>query len=306
MGQIATCWRGDRVSDLERELRRARLDCEEERRTREQLGGMLTSHEQEFRGMRDWVITGDEIEIRRDQRLGVGAWGIVYRGNFQGCDVAVKEIHPVIMSDRIRQLFEREVDIASRCRHPCLLQFIGATTGERPLLVTEIMECSLRATLYNQTDPPLSDPEITTIALDVAKALNYLHHKRDPIIHHDISSGNVLLWRQGDQWRAKVSDYGTAHFVRQSSINYAGNAVYCAPESLREDPSTPISCKVGIMERWKGAVFFMYRTGAYKPSPPLHAHRTHISPPPPSKLKAHPSVYKKLNPIRSPWIKAST
>ena len=286
MGQIATCWRGDRVSDLESELRRARLDCEEERRTREQLGGMLTSHEQELRGMRDWVITGDEIEIRRDQRLGEGAWGIVYRGKFQGCDVAVKEIHPIIMTDRIRQLFEREVDIASRCRHPCLLQFIGATTGERPLLVTEIMECSLRARLYNQTDPLLSDPEITTIALDVAKALNYLHQKRDPIIHHDISSGNVLLRRQGDQWRAKVSDYGTANFVRQSSINYAGNAVYCAPESLREDPSKPISCKVGIMERWKGAVFFMYRTGAYKPSPPpLHAQRTHISPPPKKKKK---------------------
>ena len=116
----------------------------------------------------------------------------------------------------------------------------------------------------------------------MAKALNYLHHKRDPIIHHDVSSGNVLLWRQGDQWRAKVSDYGTAHFVRQSSINYAGNAVYCAPESLREDPSTPISCKVGIMERWKGAVFFMYRTGAYKPSPPPpRAPHTHKSPPPP-------------------------
>ena len=249
MGQIATCWRGDRVCDLESELRRARLDCEEERRTREQLGGMLTSQEQELSGMRDWVITSDEIEIRRDQRLGEGAWGIVYRGKFQGCDVAVKEIHPIIMSDRNRQLFEREVDIASRCRHPCLLQFVGATTGERPLLVTEIMECSLRARLYNQTDPLLSDPEITTIALDVAKALNYLHQKRNPIIHHDISSGNVLLRRQGNQWRAKVSDYGTANFVRQSNINYAGNAVYCAPESLREDPSKPISCKVGIMER---------------------------------------------------------
>ena len=279
MGQNATCWRGDRVSDLESELRRTRLDCEEERTTREQLGGMLTLHEQELSGMRDWVITSDEIEIRRDQQLGEGAWGIVYRGKFQGCDVAVKEIHPIIMSDRIRQLFEREVDIASRCRHPCLLQFIGATTGERPLLVTEIMECSLRARLYNQTDPLLSDPEITTIALDVAKALNYLHHKRDPIIHHDISSGNVLLRRQGDQWRAKVSDYGTAHFVRQSSINYAGNAVYCAPESLREDPSKPISCKVGIMERWKGAVF-MYRKLALISPPPASTAHTHYPPPP--------------------------
>ena len=259
MGQIVTCRRGDRVSDLESDLRRARLHWEEERGAREQLGGMLTLNERELRGMRDWVLTSNEIEIRRDQRLGEGAWGIVYRGKFHGCDVAVKEIHSNIMSARIRQLFEREVDIASRCRHPCLLQFIGATAGERPLLVTEIMECSLRARLHNQTDPPLSYPEITTIALDVAKALNYLHQKREPIIHHDISSGNVLLRRQGDQWRAKVSDYGTANFVRQSSINYAGNAVYCAPESLREDPNRPISCKVSIMERWKGVEFIMYR-----------------------------------------------
>ena len=324
MGQIVTRWGGNRVADLgtqrnrvadlESQLRRARLDCEEERRAREHLGAMLTSIERELNRMRnqskDWVIASDEIQIRRDQPLGEGAWGVVYRGKFQGCDVAVKEIHPNIMSDRNRQLFEREVDIASRCRHPCLLQFIGATAGERPLLITEIMECSLRARLYNQTDPPLSDPEITTIALDVAKALNYLHQKREPIIHHDISSGNVLLRPHGDQWRAKVSDYGTANFVRQSNINYAGNAVYCAPESLREDPNKPISCKVGIMERWKGAEFIM------------HSKLTLISPPPPpppqqpkttqththtrTRIKGPPNCYKKMNPIRSPWIKAPT
>ena len=270
------------MADLESQLRRARSDFEEEGRATEQLGRMLTSIERELRSLRNhWVIANDEIQIRRDQPLGEGAWGIVYRGKFQGCDVAVKEIHPIIMSDRNRQLFEREVDIASRCRHPCLLQFIGATTGERPLLVTEIMECSLRARLYNQTDLLLSDPEITTIALDVAKALNYLHHKRDPIIHHDISSGNVLLRRQGDQWRAKVSDYGTANFVRESSINYAGNAVYCAPESVLEDPNRPISCKVGIMERCKGAVFMYRKLALISPPPPSTAH-THYSPPPPN------------------------
>ena len=290
MGQIVTHRGGNRVADLdpqrnrvadlESQLRRARSDFEEERRATEQLGRMLTSRERELRSLRNhWVIASDEIQIRRDQPLGEGAWGIVYRGKFQGCDVAVKEIHPIIMSDRNRQLFEREVDIASRCRHPCLLQFIGATTGERPLLVTEIMECSLRARLYIQTDPLLSDTEITTIALDVAKALNYLHQKRDPIIHHDISSGNVLLRRQGDQWRAKVSDYGTANFVRESSINYAGNAVYCAPESVLEDPSKPISCKVGIMERCKGAVFMYRKLALISPPPPSTAH-THYSPPP--------------------------
>ena len=53
------------------------------------------------------------------------------------------------------------------------------------------------------------------ISLDVALALNYLHQKKpEPIIHRDISSANVLLWRQGDQWRGKVSDYGTANFMQ--------------------------------------------------------------------------------------------
>ena len=250
---LTTFSRGSRVVDLRSEMTRLRSNNEEERRTREQLGQMLTKRDQEVKTLearsRDWVIKRNAIQFTRsrNQELGKGAWGIVYRGKFHCCDVAVKEMHADIMSERNRHLFEREVYMASRCRHPCLLQFIGATTDERPLLVTEIMERSLRERLYGN-DPRLSQQEITVISLDVAKGLNYLHQKPDPIIHHDISSANVLLWRQGNQWRAKVSDYGTANFVRQSNINYAGAAIYCAPESLNEDPNQPISCKVSILQ----------------------------------------------------------
>ena len=67
---------------------------------------------------------------------------------------------------------------------------------------------------------PLTENEISLISLDVAQALNYLHKNRP-----DISSSTVLLWRQGDQWRAKVSDYGTANFVRQSTRNDPGAPV---------------------------------------------------------------------------------
>ena len=219
----------NQVTEMTRELS---LKDEELRRLREQRD-------------RDWVINRNEVQIRGDQNLGEGAWGTVYRGKFRGCDVAVKETHSNIMSDRNLQSFLREAEMASRCRHPCLLQFIGATTDERPLVITEIMKCSLRARLYDTRKTPLSEQEITIISLDVAKALNYLHQKPRPIIHHDISSSNVLLWREGDHWRAKVSDYGTANFVRQSSVNYAGAAVYCAPEFLHPDPARErISCKV--------------------------------------------------------------
>ena len=88
------------------------------------------------------------------------------------------------------------MNIASKCRHPHLLQFIGATKDEgTPLFVTELMEKSLR-TLLDQRQ--LSETEIAVISLDVTLALNYLHQKKpEPIIHRDVSSANVLLSRQG-------------------------------------------------------------------------------------------------------------
>ena len=106
------------------------------------------------------------------------------------------------------------------------------------------MDCSLREKLYRKDDPRLSLENVSVISLDVAAAINYLHQKSLPIIHRDISSANVLLRQQGYQWRAKLSDYGTANFVRQSKRNDPGAAIYSAPESMSEDPDQPISCKV--------------------------------------------------------------
>ncbi|CAH3154434.1 unnamed protein product [Pocillopora meandrina] len=177
----------------------------------------------------DWVIPRNQIQLTT-KSLGRGAWGEVVQGRFCGCVVAVKTIHDLILSPHNRRLFEREMDIASRCRHPCLLQFIGATNDDHtPLFLTEIMETSLRALLQERF---LSQTEITVIALDVARGLNYLHQKRPiPILHRDISSANVLLWRQGTQWRAKVSDYGTANFKKQTMTVAPGALIYSAPEA---------------------------------------------------------------------------
>ena len=101
------------------------------------------------------------------------------------------------------------------------------------------MEKSLR-TLLEQRQ--LSETEIAVISLDVALALNYLHQKKpEPIIHRDISSANVLLWRQGDQWRGKVSDYGTANFMQQTMTVAPGERIYSAPEALTSNQTVKVS-----------------------------------------------------------------
>ena len=77
----------------------------------------------------------------------------MFEGRYCGCSVAVKQMHETIVSPHNQSLFWREIDIASRCRHPCLLQFIGATNDEGiPLYVTELMETSLRQLLKQR--PP--------------------------------------------------------------------------------------------------------------------------------------------------------
>ena len=187
----------------------------------------------------EWVIPRNEIQIT-DKCLGTGGWGSVYEGTYCGCTVAVKQIHDLIVSPHNIRLFEREMNIASKCHYPHLLQFIGATNDEgNPLFVTELMEKSLRDLLKQRQ---LSEREIAVISLDVACGLNYLHQKKPaPIIHRDVSSANVLLWRQGDQWRGKVSDYGTANFMQQTMTKGPGAAIYSAPEAWTPNQTVKVS-----------------------------------------------------------------
>ena len=206
----------------------------------------------------DWVIPRDQIQLT-DKCFGKGGWGRVIEGKYCGCAVAVKQIHELILSDHNRRLFEREMSIAARCRHPCLLQFIGATNDEgSPLFVTELMESSLRALLEQR---PLSSLEVSVISLDVARALNYLHLKKpSPIIHRDISSANVLLWRQADQWRGKVSDYGTANVLQQTMTVGPGAMIYSAPETHTKYQTVKVCLK---FENWS-YISQMFDCGCYE------------------------------------------
>ena len=191
----------------------------------------LTEYESQLK-TRDWVLCRDDIQLS-DESLGVGSFGRVVKGRYCGCVVAIKQLHLTTLSQQQRRLFEREMDIASRCRHPCLLQFIGATEDESPLFVTEIMETSLQNLLHKrkQKDHHLTETDIIFISLDVARALNYLHRRKpEPIVHRDVSSANVLLWKQTNQWRGKLGDYGTAKFLQETMTAAPGAMIYAAPE----------------------------------------------------------------------------
>ena len=257
LGQIQE--KDEETANLHNQTTALMQQLEEKDREMKELEIILSVAEDKIAESSDWIISRDCIQLT-GRCLGFGSWGNVLEGKFCSYLVAVKQIHERILSPHNRKLFEREMDIASRCRHPCLLQFIGATNDEgNPLFVTELMEKSLRNLLGQRA---LSESEISSISLDVAHALNYLHQKRpSPIVHRDISSANVLLWRKGKHWRGKVSDYGTAKFVQQFNTVCPGAMVYSAPETLTRVQTVKVGCYLFIVNMFVflGHVSIIYR-----------------------------------------------
>ena len=182
-----------------------------------------------------WVVQRNEIQLAEEE-LGTGGWASVRVAHFRGQRVAAKFLHHQIISAHNIRLFTREMNMAAQARHPNLLQFIGATMpmDDTPIILTELMPTSLRRIL--EQGVRLSHRQIISIASDVARGLNYLHLVAlDPIIHRDVSSANVLMEEHGDVYKAKVSDYGSANFVRYTATAGPGNPLYSAPEA--NDPS---------------------------------------------------------------------
>ena len=227
------------ATETERRMEAERFTRQMEDRLREaeRVANALQGNSLEQRDEAFWMVERGEIQLTQ-RELGRGGWAAVKVAEFRGLQVAAKCLHAIIISDYNRQLFVREMSIAAKLRHPNLVQFIGATLEGEPVILTELMASSLRAVLERG---PLEPAHITSVARDVARALNYLHLTRpDPILHRDVSSANVLLNPgPGGSWLAKLSDYGSANFTRQVRTAGPGNPSYAAPEAAVPSQQSP-------------------------------------------------------------------
>ena len=240
-----------RVRELEEERERVRVELqrcqargnqlqerleEVERREHEKVVVQEQAIAAEQRGP-SWEVNEDELE-ETEETLGIGGWAVVKVAKLK---VAAKCLHGQLIYDYHRHLFRREMDVAARVSHPNLLRFLGARLEGGMAILTEFMPTSLRALVNRRPRQRLPLEHVLSIAIDVARALNYLHNMSpDPIIHRDLSSANVLLQPSPDGgWLAKVSDYGTANFQSQLQTVNPGSPVYTAPESHDPALQTP-------------------------------------------------------------------
>jgi hypothetical protein len=189
-----------------------------------------------------WRVSRDEVVVLNEGMLGSGAWGYVAKGEFRGKRVAVKCLHMEIVASQTLQRVHREIHTMASIRHPNIVLFVAAVLDSegQPLIVSELLDTNLRSA-YQRHQLKGTGTKVE-ILHGVACALNYLHKLREPIIHRDVSSPNVLLRAaRNDKWTPKLSDFGSANLARCSQTLGEGAIIYSAPETFPPSLQSPNS-----------------------------------------------------------------
>ncbi|KAL5574388.1 hypothetical protein UlMin_023985 [Ulmus minor] len=170
--------------------------------------------------------------------LGQGGFGTVYKGELHdGTKIAVKRMELGVIAGKGSTEFKSEIAVLTKVRHRHLVALLGyCLDGFEKLLVYEYMpQGTLSRHLFNWPEEGLKPLEWTkrlTIALDVARGVEYLHGlAHQSFIHRDLKPSNILL---GDDMRAKVADFGLVRLAPEGKASIetriAGTFGYLAPE----------------------------------------------------------------------------
>lgn len=240
---VVSGWKNDDTEELEESVRV--LVAEKWKQVVERVP---TSEEKSFRlkamveaiAFEDWAVDYNDLVIH--ERLGGGASGRLYRGEYKGQDVAIKVmslentassegrenesvqgpgmVEAGVLSGSLRgntaesllQCFKQEVAIMKMVRHKNLVQFIGACSSwPRLFIVTELMERGSVRDVIKRRRSGLPPHEAAKYLRDAARGLDFLH--RRGVIHRDLKAANLLI---DDNDVVKICDFGVARQMPKS------------------------------------------------------------------------------------------
>ncbi len=200
------------------------------------------------------------------ERIARGGMGEVFRavaigaGGFEK-PVVVKRILPQLGgSERHAEMFIAEARVMSRLSHPNIVQVIDFGRGERDdyFLVMELVDGADLGAFHRHFTEPMPLGLGLFIASQMLRGLHHAHGTGEtPLVHRDVSPGNVLLSRVGE---VKVADFGVALVTGAEPATLAGKLGYMAPEQHRGEPldarADVFSCGVVLFQILCGALPF--------------------------------------------------
>ncbi|KAI3784908.1 hypothetical protein L1987_44016 [Smallanthus sonchifolius] len=165
--------------------------------------------------------------------IGNGGFGATYKAEIApGFLVAIKRLS-VGRFQGVQQ-FDAELKTLGRLRHQNLVTLIGyhASETEMFLIYNFLPGGNLERFIQERSIRTVDWKILHKIALDIARALAYLHDQCVPrVLHRDVKPSNILL---DDDFNAYLSDFGLARLLGTSETHattgVAGTFGYVAPE----------------------------------------------------------------------------
>ncbi|XP_061366509.1 probable LRR receptor-like serine/threonine-protein kinase RPK1 isoform X2 [Gastrolobium bilobum] len=165
--------------------------------------------------------------------IGNGGFGATYKAEISpGNLVAVKRL--AVGRFQGVQQFNAEIKTLGRLHHPNLVTLIGfhASETEMFLVYNYLPGGNLEKFIQERSTRAVDWRILHKIALDIARALAYLHDQCVPrVLHRDVKPSNILL---DDDFNAYLSDFGLARLLGTSETHattgVAGTFGYVAPE----------------------------------------------------------------------------
>ncbi|KAI4385046.1 hypothetical protein MLD38_003116 [Melastoma candidum] len=194
-------------------------------------------HNRPLLPFQEWNIDFSELTV--GTRVGIGFFGEVFRGVWNGTDVAIKVFLEQDLTAENMEDFCNEISILSRLRHPNVILFLGACTKPPHLsMVTEYMEMGSLYYLIHLSGQKkkLSWRRRLKMLRDICRGLMCIHRMK--IIHRDLKSANCLV---NKDWTVKICDFGLSRVMTKSPMqdsSSAGTPEWMAPELIRNEPFT--------------------------------------------------------------------
>ncbi|KAK7399061.1 hypothetical protein VNO78_10236 [Psophocarpus tetragonolobus] len=187
----------------------------------------------------EWTI--DLRKLNMGEPFAQGAFGKLYRGTYNGEDVAIKILerpeNDPAKAQLMEQQFQQEVMMLATLKHTNIVRFIGAC--RKPMvwcIVTEYAKGgSVRQFLMKRQNRSVPLKLAVKQALDVARGMAYVHGLG--LIHRDLKSDNLLIF--GDK-SIKIADFGVARIEVQTEgmTPETGTYRWMAPEMIQHRPYT--------------------------------------------------------------------
>ncbi|KAM7500823.1 hypothetical protein LguiA_025237 [Lonicera macranthoides] len=169
----------------------------------------------------------------QENLIGEGMLGTIYRAELpNGKVLAVKKLDLAASRKQTEEDFLELVFNLSKIRHTNIVEFVGycAEHGQRLLVYQYCRNGTLDEALHleDEIHKKLSWNARIRLALQAAKALEYLHEVcQPPVVHKNFKSANILL---DEELTVRVSDCGLAPLISSNYMTQLQGYGYGGPE----------------------------------------------------------------------------